>query len=184
MTLLRRGNFKRETQILLIATKNNAIRTNYVKVGIYKTKQNSKCWLCDDRDEMINHIISECSKLVQKDFKSRHVWVGKGICWELCKKFKFDYTNKWYIHNPESVQNSQCRLRSDEMINYIISGCSKLVQKEYKTRHDWVGKGIHWELCKKFKFDHTKKCYMHNPEPVLENETYKLLCDFEMQTDP
>ena len=26
----------------------------------------------------------------------------------------------------------------------------KLVQKEYKARHDWVGKVIHWELSKKF----------------------------------
>ena len=29
-----------------------------------KTQQNSK--LCDDRDEIITHIISECSKLAQK----------------------------------------------------------------------------------------------------------------------
>ena len=35
--------------------------------------------------------------------------------------------------------------------------CSKLAQKEYKTRHDWVGKVIHWELSKKVKFDQTKK---------------------------
>ena len=67
--------------------------------------------------------------------------------------------------------------------NHIISECSKLAQREYKTRHDWVGKGIHWELCKKFKFDHVNKCYMHNPEPFLENKTEKILWDFEMQTD-
>ena len=68
----------------------------------------------------------------------------------------------------------------DEMINHIIS---KLVQKEYKIRHDWVGKVIHWGLCKKFKFDHTNKWYLHNPESVLENETHKLPRDFEIQTD-
>ena len=33
-------------------------------------------------------------------------------------------------------------------------------------------KVIHWEMCKKFKFDHTNKWYMHNPAPVLENDTY------------
>ena len=38
-------------------------------------------------------------------------------------------------------------------------------------RLDWVGKGIHLEMCKKFKFDLTNKWYMHNPEPVLENDT-------------
>ena len=43
------------------------------------------------------------------------------------------------------------------------------------VRHDWVEKVIHSELCKKFKFDHTKKWYVHNPESVLENETQKIL---------
>ena len=28
--------------------------------------------------------------------------MGKAIHWEFCKKFKLDYTIKWYIHNPES----------------------------------------------------------------------------------
>ncbi len=40
-----------------------------------------------------------------------------------------------------------------------------------------MGKVIHWELCKKFEFDHANKRYMHNPESVLENETYKILWD-------
>ena len=47
----------------------------------------------------------------------------------------------------------------------------------------WVGKKIHWEVCKKFKFDHTNKWYMRNRAPVLENGTYKLLWDFDIQTD-
>ena len=59
-----------------------------------------------------------------------------------------------------------------------MSECSKLAQKEYKTRHEWVGKVIHWEMCKKFKFDHTNKWYMHNPAAVLENDTHKLIWDF------
>ena len=54
------------------------------------------------------------------------------------------------------------------MINHIITECGKLVQKEYKTRHDCVCKTIHWELFKKFKFDYTNKWFMHNPESVLE----------------
>ena len=58
-----------------------------------------------------------------------------------------------------------------------------MAQKEYKARHDWVGKVIHWEMCKKFKFDHANKWYMHNPAPVLENDTQKLIWDFNIQTD-
>ena len=51
------------------------------------------------------------------------------------------------------------------------------------TRYDWVGKVIHREMCKKFKFDHINKWYVHNPAPVLENSTHKLLWDFDSHTD-
>ena len=68
-------------------------------------------------------------------------------------------------------------------MNHIIRKYRKLAQKGYKTRHDWVGKVIHWEMCKKFKFDHTNKGYMYNPASILENEIHKLLWDFDIQTD-
>ena len=64
-----------------------------------------------------------------------------------------------------------------------VSECSKSTQKEYKKRQDCVGKFIHWEMCKKFKFDYTNKWYMHNPAPVLENDTHKLQWDVDIQTD-
>ena len=51
------------------------------------------------------------------------------------------------------------------------------------TRHDSVGKVTHRELWMKFKFEHSNIWYMHNPASVLEYETHKLLCDFDMQTD-
>ena len=76
---LRKGNLKRETESLLIAARNNAIRTNHIKARIDKMQQNSICKLCGDRDKTINHIISECSKLAQKEYKTRHDWVGKVI---------------------------------------------------------------------------------------------------------
>ena len=57
-TWLRKGNFKRETESLLIAAQDNAIWTNHIKAKIDETQQNSKCRLCGDRDETINHIIS------------------------------------------------------------------------------------------------------------------------------
>ena len=40
-----------------------------------------------------------------------------------------------------------------------------------------------FSLCKKFKFDHTNKLYMHNPEYVLENRNHIILWDFEIQMD-
>ena len=78
-----------------------------VKARIDKMQQNSRFRVCNDTDKMINHIIRKCSKLAPKEYKTRHDWVGKVIHWELCKKFQFDYTNKWCMHKPESVLENE-----------------------------------------------------------------------------
>ena len=52
------------------------------------------------------------------------------------------------------------------------------MQKEYKTRHERVGNGIHCELSTKLEFDYSTKWYKHKPETVPEN---KLLWDFRIQ---
>ena len=102
----KKGNFKIETESFLIAAQDNAERSNHTKARIYKMQQNSKCRLCGDRDTNINHIIIGCSKLAQKKYKTRHDWMCKVVHWEMCKKFQFDHTNKWYMHNPAAVQEN------------------------------------------------------------------------------
>ena len=71
---------------LLIAAQKNIIRTNHMKARIDKTQQNNKHTLCGDRDETINQI-SECSKLAQKEYKTRHDLQSKVILWEMIKNF-------------------------------------------------------------------------------------------------
>ena len=103
-----------------MAAQNNAIRTNHIKARIDKTQQNSKYKLYGDKDETINYIISECNKLAQKEYKTRHDWVGKVIPWETCKKFKSDHTNKWYMHNPTPIlENDTHKLLWDFDIHTI-----------------------------------------------------------------
>ena len=70
------------------------------KARIDKTQQNSRCRLCGDRDETINHIIS---KLAPKEYKVRHSWVVTVIHCEIRKKFKFDHIKKWYMHHKAPV---------------------------------------------------------------------------------
>ena len=86
-TRLRKENLKRETEPLLIVAQNNALRTNHIKARIDKTQQNRKYMLYADRDKTI---------------------------WEMCKKLKFDHTNKWCMNNPESVlENDTHKLLGD-----------------------------------------------------------------------
>ena len=95
------------------------------------------------------------------------------------------WTNNIGTRIDKTQQINKCRLcgDGDETIKHIISECSKLTGTEYKTRHDWVGKVIHWEKYKKLKFDHTNKWYMHNPASDQENATHWLLQDFNIETD-
>ena len=66
LDVAKKKNLKREIESLLVAAQNNVIKINHMKARIDKTQQNSKCRLCIDRDEIMNRIISECSKLAQE----------------------------------------------------------------------------------------------------------------------
>ena len=85
----------------------------------------------------------------------------------------------------KSQRDSLCRVRKkvDKSINHIFSGCSKLVQKEYERRCDNLGKIVHWKLARKCNFETGGKWYEHELESVLENEHYKILWYFSIQTD-
>ena len=59
--------------------------------------------------------MSERSKLTQKEYKTTHDWVEKVTHRELCKKLKFDHTNKWCMHIPESVLENE--IQTDQLIS-------------------------------------------------------------------
>ena len=60
-----------------MAAQEQALATNLMKARIYQTREESKCRMCRKVDESINHIVSECPKLAQKEYKRRRDWVGK-----------------------------------------------------------------------------------------------------------
>ena len=58
---------KRETETLIVAAQNQSIRRNLVKAK----KARKTCRLCKKVDESINHVVSGCSKLAQKEYKKK-----------------------------------------------------------------------------------------------------------------
>ena len=46
-------------------------------------------------------------QISKNKYKTTHDWVRKMILWEFCKKLKFDFANKWFMHNPESIQENE-----------------------------------------------------------------------------
>ena len=89
------------------------------------------------------------------------------------------FKQKLIRHNRS---NLLCGERN-ETVNRIVSKSSKLSQKEYKNWHDWVGKVIYRELCKRLNFEHTTKWYTHLPWYVFENGANKIVWDFGIQMD-
>ena len=85
----------------------------------------------------------------------------------------------------KSQKDKLCRLHknADESIDHFVSRCSKLAQNEYIRRHDNLGKIVHWKLARKCNFEAGDKWYEHEPESVLENDDYKILWYFSIQTD-
>ena len=62
---MKRGSLKRETESLIIAAQDQALRTNYRKAKIEKSTNISMCRLCKEKEETVSHIVSECSKIAQ-----------------------------------------------------------------------------------------------------------------------
>ena len=100
---LQNGDLKRETESLIVAAQNQSVRTNLVKARIDKSQGNSLCRICRKVDESIDHIVSGCSKLSQKECRRSHDNLGKIVHWKLARKFNFEAEDKWYEHEPESV---------------------------------------------------------------------------------
>ena len=93
-------------------------------------------------------------------------------------------TNLVKARMDKSQEDSLCRMcrKVDESMDHIVSGCGKLAQKQYKRRHDNLEKIVHWKLARKCNFEAGDKWYEHEPESVLEDEDYKILWDFSIQT--
>ncbi|XP_077972208.1 uncharacterized protein LOC144427222 [Styela clava] len=103
---LKKGYLKKETEGLITAAQEQALRTNVIKAKIEKRGVSAKCRMCDARDETVFHILCECSKLAQREYKYRHDNLARIVHWELCKLYGLNRENNWYDHTPEKSQNN------------------------------------------------------------------------------
>ena len=96
-----------ETEGLIFAAQDQALRTNAVKARIENQNISSKCRMCGSHDESVQHILCSCPKLVQTEYKKRHDVVGWVIHWELCKEYGVECSDKWYEHSPKSIEENE-----------------------------------------------------------------------------
>ena len=72
------------------------------------------CRLCGEKGESVNHIVCDCKKLAQREYKQRHENVAKVVHWKLCEKYHLEKKDKWYEHAPDSVsEHDEVKLLRD-----------------------------------------------------------------------
>ena len=67
-----KSDLKIGAEALLFATQEQAIRKNYESHYIDKTSEGPLCRLCQKKSESVQHLVSGCEKLAQKEYKRRH----------------------------------------------------------------------------------------------------------------
>ena len=94
-------NVKKETTI--VAAQDQAISTNYFKNKILKEEIESKCRLCKQHEETIDHLTSGCPVLAKNEYLMRHDKVCAHFRYSICKALGIETTDKWYQHMPKPV---------------------------------------------------------------------------------
>ena len=92
-----------QTEATICTAQEQALRTNYTKNKIDKTSENPLLRMCGERGETVLHIICECKKIPQPEYKRTHDTVAKLVHWKLCEKHNLERKEKWYEHCPEGV---------------------------------------------------------------------------------
>ena len=110
---------KKETESTIVAAQDQALCTRNLRNEVYGENVQSICCVCGTADKTVAYIVSECSKLAQKEYKQvRHENVAKMLHSKLCEKWGFNKTETWYIHKPEKVLESEdCKILWDFLIH-------------------------------------------------------------------
>ena len=64
-----KADLKSSTEALICAAQEQALRTNYANFNVDNTVESPLFLMCHERGEGVTHVISECSKLAQKEYK-------------------------------------------------------------------------------------------------------------------
>ena len=63
--------------------------------------------MCKQADETVSHLVSECQRMAQKEYKAKHDRVATAVHWCLCKKYGLSASDQWYQHRAERVMENE-----------------------------------------------------------------------------
>ena len=77
---------KTETESEIVATQDKVLQTKYYATQILNMETDSKCRLCQQFDETIDHIISACPILAKEQYIKIHDRVSTQVHFNICKE--------------------------------------------------------------------------------------------------
>jgi hypothetical protein len=83
---LSKGDLEAETESEIVAAQDQALNTKYYATKIFNTEADSKCRLCQQFYETIDHIISACPILTNEQYLNRHDRVSAQLHFKICKE--------------------------------------------------------------------------------------------------
>ena len=99
---------------MITAAQDQALRANAIKAKVEQQNLSPLCRMCGEKYESMGHLVGECSKLAQAEYKQRHDNVARMIHWNISHSYGLDVTSKWYEHKPEGVtENDHVKLLWD-----------------------------------------------------------------------
>ena len=94
-----------------MAAQDQALPTRWKKVHIEKQGGTSLCRMCNEKEETIFHILSECPKLAQSEYKKRHDKVAQLVHWSLCMRYGLDHKRNRYEYVAEkATENDKVKI--------------------------------------------------------------------------
>jgi hypothetical protein len=91
-----------------VAVQDQALQTKYYATKTLNTETDSKCRLCQQFDETIDHTISASPILAKEQYTKRHDKVCAQLHFNICKERGAHLDKKnWYEHVPKSIEPIQ-----------------------------------------------------------------------------
>jgi hypothetical protein len=83
---LSKEDLKAETESEIVAAQDHRQKTKYYATNILNTETDSKCRLCQEFDETIDHVISACPILAKEQYIKRQDRVCAQLHFNICKR--------------------------------------------------------------------------------------------------
>ena len=86
-----------------MAAQDQSLFTRNYQANMIKNGTDTRCRLCEDKLETIDHLVAGCPILAPKEYKNRHDKMGQYLHWRICQHNNVPHAEHWYEHHTGPV---------------------------------------------------------------------------------